>query len=724
MKSGLNLVFCSLMLVGVLGHATPPKHLWIDSATELGQGELISVALSEEGYLVPGPKTSKVHDLEDISVWDVTLNQKNGKFYAGTGPEGGLYELDPSGKKTLFAKFTESDIYAVAEMGDGSLLVGTSPKGKVFRVNSSGAVTTFFEPKEEFIWDILVAKSGKVYVATGSTGKVYQVDGKGRGKVLYDSDEKHIRSLALTEKGELLAGSADKGFVYKIAGEGKTVVLLDSNKEEIRKIVSVMEKVGDAEQEIIYILAVGKDKKPSKKSSSSKTIRRTSSAGSAKGPVTLSAGPSLVKTGKTKVGRGSSSSSSSRTGTSVYRLDGDFYPEEIWSGSLFGHDMLEDLSSEGGVVIGAGNQGEVVKIHPQGAATFWSQVRSERLTALGYTRKKELFAFTSGVATSWRISNTVNSPAVYRSKVIDSKLFANWGSIRANGQGTIRIRSRSGNTSNPDKSWYDWTFLKDGKVSSPAARYVQFEVLIQSGQVDSISFYYQPRNQPPSLETIAVLPQGIGFNLMASRSIPPQPMSVSQLLKIVNLPAGGKHPSSDRFQRNDAPGLRTVIWDAKDSNGDALRYTVEVKGANQREWNQLASDLSVNLFSWDTSGWKDGEYVVRVTATDSLSNQAGAGGTAVITSAPWRIDHTRPEITLRGKNATEVTILVSDEGGVLTRVVASTDGSNYRPAFATDGILDSGSESFVIPREDGKPLYIRVTDASGNTAGLFVEADE
>ena len=57
-----------------------------------------------------------------------------------------------------------------------------------------------------------------------------------------------------------------------------------------------------------------------------------------------------------------------------------------------------------------------------------------------------------------------------------------------------------------------------------------------------------------------------------------------------------------------------------DDNGDELTYKVEIKGASEIAWKLLRDKVREQSVAWDSTAFPDGQYQVRVTASDgSLS---------------------------------------------------------------------------------------------------------
>ena len=68
---------------------------------------------------------------------------------------------------------------------------------------------------------------------------------------------------------------------------------------------------------------------------------------------------------------------------------------------------------------------------------------------------------------------------------------------------------------------------------------------------------------------------------------------------------------------------RRALGRRSDDNGDSLIYTVEIRGARETEWKLLKDKVREKYISWDSTAFPDGEYRLRVTASDLPSNTQG-----------------------------------------------------------------------------------------------------
>jgi hypothetical protein len=335
----------------------------------------------------------------------------------------------------------------------------------------------------------------------------------------------------------------------------------------------------------------------------------------------------------------------------------------------------------------------------------------------------KIFAFASNLGRVFALMQNSNEAGIYHSKPIDSKLFAQWGRIHVEGDGTWTIRTRSGNTSDPDKSWNPWVDLKDDKIQSSDSRYLQFELAIKSGFVKSVRIFYLPQNQPPVILILQILDPGLGFTKLNPPESIPTPQTVETLLRLVREDKI-KQSKKTSFQPKFEQGLRTAIWEASDPNDDDLEYKLWIKKDSDSKWTLLKDKLDEPLFSWDTTSWPEGRYRVKLVVSDEKDNPAGQELTAEQESQSFVIDHTPPVITVKEQTANHVRFSVADATSLLDEVSASKDGEDYKQLLPLQGPLDDKQAEFECTREHSKNLFLKAVDEAGNVAGIVIKADQ
>jgi hypothetical protein len=170
-------------------------------------------------------------------------------------------------------------------------------------------------------------------------------------------------------------------------------------------------------------------------------------------------------------------------------------------------------------------------------------------------------------------------------------------------------------------------------------------------------------------------------------------------------------------------GVRTIEWDAIDPNDDALVFDIWIKAEDERDFRLLVKDLERTLHTWDTQSMPDGLYRVKVVASDRKSNPAELACSDERLSGPFIVDNTRPTVTSdvsRDGKSIVVSGSAKDALSAIVRVEVAVDYGEWKPAFATDGLFDSRTESFRAVVDDPgageHSVTVRAFDRAGNVA--------
>jgi hypothetical protein len=701
-RSGLIILLLLTTVTRI--HAARTERLLLDSFADWAEGEAKGVAIEEPGRLVPSRVFTPSASLDAGVVWSGALTP-GGDLVVGTGDKGRVLRVRKNGSVVQLTQFSEPDVYAVAAGPKGEIYAAPSPGGKIFRLNAKGEFEEFFSTGETYVWDLKVGPNGVLFAATGTEGKIYRVTGKGQGEVWFDADEAHIRRLALDADGSLLAGSAGKGLLYRIAQRSQGVVLLDSGKEEITAIA--LDRTGT-----IHVAAVS-NPGGSGPSDRPRSVRVPVVTNGGLAQVAES-GPGRVAAATNTQAPGSGSGSS-KAATDLYLLQGDLYPRKIRE---IKDDILSLVWDGDRVLAGSGTGGRLYHLGSGQDFAIIGQVDAESVVGI-FAGEGGVRLLASGAPGVWNGSTAGGSGGIYLSKPADSKLFARWGAFRVRGEGDWRIRTRSGNTSDPDKSWYPWTPLDGDKVASLPARYLQVEIALSRGAIEHAELFYLAQNQPPRIDSVRVLPPDVAYDPIQQPIPPPQPQTVDQLAKSGDGPQG----APVRFQPLMVRGARTVVWQAQDANEDRLEFAIHIRREGERKWELLEAKTDRPVFSWDSSAWPDGSYRLRITAHDGPDNADADTLTVEKTSQVFTIDHTPPVLALRRSTSAFVEVEASDATGLIAAAYVSYNGYDFKPVQPVDGIADSAREVFRLEVQAGKTLFLRVEDSHGNVSGWRLPAD-
>jgi hypothetical protein len=163
-------------------------------------------------------------------------------------------------------------------------------------------------------------------------------------------------------------------------------------------------------------------------------------------------------------------------------------------------------------------------------------------------------------------------------------------------------------------------------------------------------------------------------------------------------------------------GYRTITWRAHDDNGDAIRYSLAFRRSGTEKWLRLRDDLDENQFNFDTSQMPDGDYELRLVASDARDNPE-TPLTDTKEGIEFQVDNTPPQVSVT-TSGSEVVIHVTDKMSPIGRVEYSVDAQKWIRIQPIDGISDSPDETYKLPRAEvaGKFVIVRAIDGFYNVA--------
>jgi hypothetical protein len=140
-------------------------------------------------------------------------------------------------------------------------------------------------------------------------------------------------------------------------------------------------------------------------------------------------------------------------------------------------------------------------------------------------------------------------------------------------------------------------------------------------------------------------------------------------------------------------------------------------------WKSLRSGLTETIFVWDTTSVPNGTYVVKIVASDKLSNPPESALEGELESTAFDIDNTPPAIAFGASRVaqgrTTLVFDVRDEWSAIQKVEYSLDGQRWQVVYPRDGIFDSRTEQFELTLDTALATHgviIRAYDAKNNTA--------
>jgi sugar lactone lactonase YvrE len=656
------------------------------------KGIVRNLSLHSDGRITLAPHLRELFDTSSPYLWALAQDSK-GNLYAGGGTNAKVYRIAPDGKGKLLAELDALEIHAIAVDSRDRVYAATSPDGKVYRIAGNGKPEVFYDPKAKYIWALAFNSKGELLVATGDQGEIHRVTPDGRGKVLFKCDETHVRSMAIDEADNAIVGTDPGGVVLRVSPAGEGFVLYQMPKQEVTAVA-----VGAAG--VIYAAGAG--------------VKQAGPAAPAPPPPPLTAAPVTAPGTPAAAARpvppspASLPANSVVGGSEVYRIDPDTGPRRVWA---HGQDVVYSLAmdAEGHVVVGAGNRGSVYRLESPTVYTALLMLPASQVTALLKGRDGHLYAATGNVGKVYEIGPAVEPEGSIESEVFDAGMYSLWGRLSFEGHlngGKVAISARSGNLDQPQKNWSAWsppiTDTRGGRLNSPAARFVQWKAIIRAGsegrspELDSVDVAYLPKNIEPHIDQVEATPPNYKF---------PAPVAMAAAVpqQSLSLPPLGKRPASSAaavvIDAGNTPALQFAKgyvgarWLASDANGDPLTFTVEIRGANETEWKLLRDRLAERYYSWDSTAFPDGEYRLRITASDAPGNPPAEALTAQTIGDPFLIDNTPPTITglaaTRAGARLQVRWHAADALNNVTKAEYSLDGGDWKVASPVTRLSDS-----------------------------------
>jgi sugar lactone lactonase YvrE len=669
---------------------------WLQSdAYDFEKGQLHGLSLRSDGRLSLAPKASELFDASSAYLWALARDSK-GNLYTGGGPGARLFQISLDGSHKKLAEFDALEIHAIAIDAKDQVYAATSPDGKIYRVSANGKSEVFYDPKQKYIWGMAFGPHGDLFVATGDAGQIHRVDANGKGAVFFKTEETHARSIAVDVQGNVLVGTAPGGLILRISPAGTGFVLYQMLKREITAIAA-------APDGSVYAAGVASGATPMVPLP----------------PMPLAIAPSAL-------GGGPSEPPAPRPitsgGVDVYRINPSGAPEKVWSNA---RDTIYAIAFDqsGHAILGAGNKGTLYRIDSTALSTALLNVASTQITGLVAASDGALYAATGNVGKVFRFGPDREPTGTVESEVFDSAGFCQWGRLKAEGTGKIELFSRSGNVDRPHENWSDWAPVKE-RSASPPSRFLQWKAVLSAGaELDSVEAAYLPKNVAPKIEEIEITPPNYRFTAPVTDVPPSAPAGV------IALPALGKKTPQNAAISLD-PGIAMTYakgwigarWNASDENGDPLVFTIEIRGEQEKEWRPLSDKIREKHYTFDSTAFSDGEYRLRITASDSPGNVAAEALHTEATSGPFYVDNTPPEISglsaARQGTGLHATWKVTDALSVIQRMEYSLDDGDWSLVEPTGKLSDSTSLRYelTIPKVAGGEhiLAIRATDEYNN----------
>lgn len=723
-----NITLAAILTAAALVVAAAPQFRLFVTAEDLEKGKSFGVTIDALGTLSLAPASTQLHHASVPMLWCVTTDAQGNVLVGGGNPAQVVRLSSPATTSNSVATtiFTADDFSVFALLARGNeVFIATAPDGQIYRLGADGKAHSYFKPEAKYIWAIAAGAEGAIYAATGSPARLYRIEASGRASVIFECDEQHLRSLAVSDDGWLFLGSSGNGYVYRLRPDGSEVsVLYDASLEEILQVLPASEgTVYAAATGHVGVAPQGAAGQPPESLIGDDDEPLQEAQAAPARPEDQVPAPLLLPAAK-------------KAKSALYRISPQGQVKDLWSAR---NDRIHSaiLEKNGALLVGTGDRGRLYRVADDGSRTLLVELEVPQLTALspdqstgtqaGFrpfeSRQGNVLLASSNPGSVFLLRSSLRATGEYQSEVIDATVPSRWGAVSwvQEGDGAVTFSTRSGNTGKPDKTWSDWTAIDNkasgANISSPIARFLQWRVELgkkeeHSPRVKRVQVSYLQKNVPPEITQITIHPAGDYFPEAVKKA-----EGDDEKVEGNDRPANHQSPGRKVFQK----GAQSISWQARDDNNDRLQFALHYRMNGESAWREIAKNLQTSAYSWDSQTMPDGEYQVRLTASDVKSNPPASEATSEKISAPFIVDNTTPVVER---------IVAKKEGGQIsvsfTAVDALTrlkeawyaiDASAWQLVYPRDGVADQRQEEFnirIAAMTGRHTLTIKVSDANGN----------
>lgn len=667
------IVLCIILSFSGLLYGASTLKWQFNTYKKFEKGDFFNVSLTEDGELTLSPELESIKDIDCMYIWDIKTDSK-GNIYIATGNDGIIYRIDRKGNVSKFFETASIAAFKILIDKKNNLYVSTLTRGLVYKISPDGKGDVFFVFKGDYIWDMIFDRKGDIILATGIPGALYRLNINNKElEEICVTKEMHILSVIQDKEGDFYFGTSDKGALYKYSvSEEKLNVIYQTGENEVHTLILRSDGVifaGTSDREFKFpykrriISQSESDEKKELKADIYKKLKPPSNC--------------------------------------VYKIMPSGYVTKIIElrDTIFLSFIFDQQER---LYVGTGDAGVIYRCDKNDRVEKIVEMDESQIISFARTANNEILVGTGNIGSLYKLKINYAEFGNYISEVLDAGGWARWGRIRwdwnQQDNTIITVQTRSGNTSEVDDTWSEWSEeYKDSQgsvISSPSARFLQFKINFKTSAkkltpiLYSIEIPYLLNNRPPEITRIEFK------------------YPVSKTLK----KTGTVKSSSSVLKQWE----RKIKWKAQDPDNDKLVYSVFARIEDSGEWILLKDELTTTEYVLDVRKLPDGIYQFKVIADDLPDNSQGYNLKSEKVSKKYIIDTTPPEIIeLKWERIEKNTFKI--EGKVvdnLSRIISisySIDAKKWINIFPKDLLFDSSTEEFeFIYKNSTKPNIIMI----------------
>lgn len=169
-----------------------------------------------------------VCDLGGVAVSALAADE-NGTIYAASVPGGSIWSVDGKGKARLLCKVEEPIVTSLCTDEHGNLYAGVAGSGKIYKISADGHAQDFFAAPVAHILSLFYCRQDKrIYAGCGESGVVYAINGEKHAEAVYQTAEHLVTGVVRDRAGDLYVATAASGKLIRLVSSGEVQTLATS----------------------------------------------------------------------------------------------------------------------------------------------------------------------------------------------------------------------------------------------------------------------------------------------------------------------------------------------------------------------------------------------------------------------------------------------------------------------------------------------------------------